>query len=227
MAIKSKILNKSNAVVVDRNYRNLSFNFVYEITETNKNQTLTDDTQYLYNIRAFYSSQPDFAVIPYCNLDGGVYNFKYYNCFLFTKPTQVYVFSDMDITPKPGPKLVIRNDLGVPIFSSDMKPMRVVRHITGEVPDLGSDYVIFNEVLEVGRKYAIAPCDMPYRLWKYADRGNEVALHTLFFSSDAASGQVVIKYGQAFTIWGGPNRAKSWIDVSRRYSVLILDVTDY
>lgn len=223
MTIKAKIQNKSNAVVVDRNYRNLSFNYAYQITATNTNQTLTDDVQYLYNIRAFYSDQADFAVIPYANLDA----WKFYNCFCFNKPTQIFVFSDKDIAPKPGPKLVIRNDLGVPVFSSDMKPMRVVRHITGEVADLGSEVVVYNEVIEAGRKYAIAPCDMPFRLWKYASSNKEVGIHTLFFTTNASTGQVIIKFGKAYSQSGGPSLAKSWVDVSKRYSVLILDVTDY
>ncbi|MBN6517055.1 hypothetical protein SLJ62_08845 [Acinetobacter pittii] len=225
MVIKAKIQNKSNAVVVDRSYRNLSFNYVYEITKTNTSQILMDDVQYLYNIRSFYSDQVDFAIIPYTDMSSSPYHF--YNCFLFTQPTQIYVFSDKDIAPKTGPKLVIRNDLGIPIFCSDMKPMRVVRHITGEIADLGSDYVVFNEVIEAGRKYAVAPCDMPFRLWKYADRGYEVGIHTLFFTTNSATGQVTIKYGKAYSEWGGPPLGKSWVDVGKRYSVLILDVTDY
>lgn len=225
MVIKAKIQNKSNAVVVDRDYRNLSFKLAYNITDINTAQVLSDDTDYLYNIRAFYSSQADFGIIPYASFDTNPTT--YYNCFLFTKPTQIYVFSDKDISPLPGPKLVIRSDLGVPVFSSDMKPMRVVRHITGEVADLSADSVVFSEVIEAGRKYAIAPCDMPYRLWKYSSSNNEVALHTLFFTSDEASGVVTIKYGQAYRMNGGLRLGASYVDVSRRYSILIIDVTDY
>ncbi|MBP1493034.1 hypothetical protein J8Z69_01780 [Acinetobacter nosocomialis] len=225
MTIIARIRNKSNSIVVDRNYRNLSFNRIYQINTVNSPVKLDDETQYLFNIHAFYA-QNEFAVVPSYIKANNAY--KPYNAFIFTQPTNVYVFSDKDIAPRNGPKLVIRNDLGIPVFSSDMKPMRVVRHLVGTIPDMGSDSNIFDEIIESGRKFAIAPCELPSRLWKYADRSSQIGYHTLIFKTDASTGRVSIRYGAAYQENLGANAwGKNAIDATTKYSILILDVTDY
>lgn len=224
MAIKAVIRGSAGTAMVDGTWRNMSLDRKIIFTAAGLGrQAISRNLPYeiwCYSIEGdntglvFTSSSQSVG-------DNNSYNTK--NYYYVSHPTTIYVFADKEIVRAPF-GLNIKNELGVLVFSSSAKPLRVIAHRSGIIPEAQreSDVVLYSAWLSSGRKYAVMLGDQPCRL---NVRSDGTSIRTLLLTT-RSDGFTEVKYSiHVNPDYTGEKRGTT--DISFAYSFQIIDVTGY
>lgn len=216
MTIKGVFRNTSRAITIDGTYRNMSFyrkftqnaSMYQYIPKTANGNYGSLFAVHCPNGGAWVPSRP-----------GGT-NYTPDDYWALTQPMEVFEFTDNPIVRDPF-GLNIRNELGVLVFSTNIKPMRVVKALSGSISDMSTNQVLIDEVVRSGRKLAVVLGLQPIKCYfasgAYIVKALEIITDT--------SGYVKITYKDVYSM-SKPGYSGSLAQVAQ-YNILILDVTNY
>ncbi len=217
MAVKFLVKTKNGNALIDETYRTLSLINIRNFPQGNFFEIKRES---IYSVLAI-SCATEGVMMPGAS---NIANFsqKAIDHYTTRGDLKIYEFADVDI-PYASPGLNIRNSVtGVLIFSSLLKPLRVVHHAVGVIADLGADTVLYEAQLDANRRYAVVLGNVPFDL----QVGNDVVYARTFCVTTTDSGYVKVQF-KRFSYEARTGGVRGSVNTGGNYSFQIIDVTHY
>lgn len=212
MATKIVFRNTSGAITVDGTYKNLQFHSKTSVTD-GVSQKLPL-ASFMPNLWALASTNG----IQMCPAYGNPYvSNDSVDVWSIVGTGERYEFCDKDFI-RASPGINIYNELsGELVFSSNIKPMRVVDAISG-VAAMTTGEVLLEKTYNTSRKYAVVMGSIPVKLWAGSN------IETYCPKIQTSNGYVKISIEKMTQSTAGRYRGTLQ---TPRYNFLVVDVTGY
>lgn len=223
MTIKALIKGSAGTTMIDGTWRSMSFASKRTLPAFNRGKIDRYDDYAIWAYRCTLKSGDVLGgmfTTSWLQAGSDILTKDYYSS---SASMELYEFADLTIERDPI-GLNIKNELGILIFSSKMKPLCVIHHQSGLIPSgsTSSEVTLFDSYLPSDRKYAVMIGDAPSLC---NARSDGVSMRSLvIYTGD--DGRVVVKYAlRVFPTETGGYRGE--VLISRQYSFQIIDVTGY
>ncbi|MDM1760715.1 MULTISPECIES: hypothetical protein [unclassified Acinetobacter] len=215
MAIKFFIKSKNGNALIDDTYRTLSLTSVRTIAQSNNIEIKRNS----FSVLAL-SCQTEGVMMLGASYANG-FSWKSLDHYTTKGELKIYEFSDVEVLRDPV-GINIRNSLGVLVFSSKLKPLRVVHHQSGVIKDVWQDEVLYEANLDPSRKYAVVLGNLPFSL----SVSRDVVYARALTITTQDNGYTKVQFKQ-FSYEAQTGAVRGNIAVSGFYSFQIIDVTTY
>lgn len=223
MAVKFKIVSRLGTYIIDDTYRNMSFVRKFNVLAGTEIRLYLEETYTGATLFAFKCQNETFIDIPNIlwTSEGRI---KPKGVIKFTQDVTVYEFADINLT-RAAFGLNIRRTDGTLLFSSSMKPLRVVEHVAGAVSSTATAQNIYSANLPSGRQYAL--CINASPLGGTSTSGsNYYYLRTLAFKANT-SGSTSVRFAERAIYDTASYGYNGTYNGNPQYSFQVIDVTNY
>ena len=217
MSAKLFIKTKNGNALIDETYRTLSLINIRNFPQANFFEIKRES---IYSVLAI-SCATEGVMMPGAEYISG-FSKKKQDYYTTKGDLKIYEFADVDVQYA-SPGLNIRNSTtGVLIFSSKLKPLRVVHHAQGVISNIGSDSVLYEAQLDSSRNYAVVLGNAPFHL----SVGNDVVQARTLCVTTSDDGYVKVQF-KRFNYSATTGNVRGSVNTGGNYSFQIIDVTHY
>ena len=217
MAVKFLIKTKNGNALIDETYRTLSLINIRNFPQANFFEIKRES---IYSVLAI-SCQTEGVMMPGAS---NISNFsrKLPDYYTTRGDLKIYEFADVEIQRHQGGVNIRNGTTGVLIFSSLLKPLRVVHHASGVISNLNQNSILFEAQLDSSRKYAVVLGNLPFRL----EVGSNVVSARTMCVTTTDAGYVKVQFKQ-FNYEAVTGAVRGSVNTGGNYSFQIIDVTHY
>lgn len=219
MTIKAVIRGASGTAMIDGTWRNMSY-FNKRTVNAGVNLNIARNNDY---VMWAYRCEISAGGMLTTSTNKNAYDWQTKDYYSLSAQMEIYEYADLPVERDPL-GLNIKNELGILVFSTKVKPLRVLAHVVGSISSGQTDSTVtlYDGYFASGRKYAVMIGDAPCVLNARSD-GFSMRSLTVYTGTD---GQVTVKYD--IRVFSGETGAyRGQVFVSSRYSFQIIDVTGY